>query len=53
MSKEDLESIEETLAVLSDPEQVPESERSIRDGEAGRTVPELRTDSESRRKAAT
>lgn len=47
LSPEDLESLEETLAVLSDPalmEQIHESEAQIERGEEGLTLGELRAE---------
>jgi antitoxin YefM len=47
VSPEDLESLEETLAVLSDPElmrQIRESEAEVERGEEGLTLEELRAE---------
>jgi prevent-host-death family protein len=55
ISHDDLESLEETLAIVSDPAllaQVRESERAISDGEPGSTLADLRAGLETRRKAA-
>ena len=55
MSNDDLESLEKTLAVLSDPtlmEQINESRHATDDGELGATIADLRADLERRRKAA-
>jgi prevent-host-death family protein len=51
VSPEDLESLEETLAVLSDPElmrQIRESEAELERGEEGVTVEELKAELGSR-----
>lgn len=51
VSPEDLESLEETLAVLSDPQlmrQVRESEAEFECGEEGATLDDLRSDLKSR-----
>jgi hypothetical protein len=55
VSPEDLESLEETLAIMSDPAlmaQIGESRQAIADGEPGATVGELRAEHERRRNAA-
>jgi prevent-host-death family protein len=55
MSHGDLESLEETLAILSDPElmeQVREGRQAAHDGEPGGSLGDLRADLERRRKAA-
>lgn len=55
MSHEDLESLEETLAVLSDPTlmaQIQESREAVARGEDGTTLEELRADLQGRREAA-
>jgi antitoxin YefM len=55
VSPEDLESLEETLAVLSDPQlmrQVRESEAEFERGEGGATLDDLRSDLKSRNAAA-
>jgi antitoxin YefM len=55
MSPEDLESLEETLAVLSDPElmrQIRESEAEAEQGEEGVTLEKLRAELGSRDAAA-
>jgi antitoxin YefM len=55
VSPEDLESLEETLAILSDPvamEQIRESEQAIADGEPGTSLAELQVQLASRRDAA-
>lgn len=55
MSHEDLESLEETLAVLSDPTlmaQIQESRETVARGEDGTTLEELRADLQTRREAA-
>lgn len=52
VSPDDLESLEETLAVLSDPElmrQIREGEAELERGEKGATLEELQADLESRR----
>jgi antitoxin YefM len=54
VSPEDLESLEETLAVLSDPQlmrQVRESEAEFERGEEGATLDDLRSDLKSRNAA--
>lgn len=51
VSPDDLESLEETLAVLSDPQlmqQIHQSEAEVERGEAGATVDDLRADLEGR-----
>lgn len=51
-SSDDLESIEETLAILSDPlamEQVRESERAIAAGELGSSLADLQAQIDDRR----
>jgi antitoxin YefM len=56
VSPEDLESLEETLAILSDPvamEQVHESEQAIAAGERGASLSELQTQLERRGRDAT
>lgn len=55
VSPEDLESLEETLAVLSNPElmrQIRESEAELERGEEGVTLEELKTELGSRDAAA-
>lgn len=55
ISPDDLESLEETLSILSDPalmEQIHESEQALADGAQGTTLAELRAGLESRRNAA-
>ena len=55
VSPEDLESLEETLAVLSDPQlmrQIRESEAELERGEEGVTLDDLRADLGSRDAAA-
>jgi len=55
VSPEDLESLEETLAVLSDPKlmaQIKESEAELGRGENGVTVEELKAELDSRDAAA-
>lgn len=55
MSNDDLESLEETLEILSDPTvmaQIRESQQAIDDGKPGATIAELRADLERRRNAA-
>lgn len=55
VSPEDLESLEETLAILSDPElmqQVRESEAEFERGEKGVTLEELKAELSSRDAAA-
>jgi antitoxin YefM len=52
VSPEDLESLEETLAIMSDPAlmaQIGESGQAIVDGEPGATLAELRAEFERRR----
>lgn len=54
VSHDDLESLEETLAIMSDPKlmaEIHDSEQSIADGEPGSSLAELRADLETRRKA--
>jgi prevent-host-death family protein len=54
VSPEDLESLEETLAVLSDPQlmrQIRESEAEFKRGEEGATLDDLRSDLKSRNAA--
>jgi len=54
VSHDDLESLEETLAIMSDPKlmaQIRDSERSIADSEPGSSLADLRADLETRRKA--
>jgi len=54
ISHDDLESLEETLAILSDPalmEQIHESERAITGGERATTLAELHTGLQNRRNA--
>jgi antitoxin YefM len=56
VSPEDLESLEETLAILSDPvamEQIRESERSLAAGEPTTSLAEIQTQLENRRRDAT
>lgn len=56
VSPEDLESLEETLAIMSDPAlmaQIGESSQAVADGELGTTLAELRAEHERRRGAAT
>jgi antitoxin YefM len=56
VSPEDLESLEETLAILSDPmamEQIRESERSLAAGEPTTSLAEIQAQLESRRRDAT
>jgi PHD/YefM family antitoxin component YafN of YafNO toxin-antitoxin module len=53
VSPEDLESLEETLAILSDPaamEQIRESERALAAGEPGTSLAELQAQLERRRR---
>ena len=53
VSPDDLESLEETLAILSDrslTKQIRESEKAVERGEPGAPVDELRADLERRRK---
>lgn len=55
ISPDDLESLEETLSILSDPalmEQIHESEQALADGAQGTTLAELRAGLENRRNAA-
>jgi antitoxin YefM len=55
ISHDDLESLEETLAILSDPAlmaQIHESEQALDAGEQVATLAELRTELQSRRDAA-
>jgi antitoxin YefM len=55
ISHDDLESLEETLSILSDPAtmaQIYESEKALADGEQGTTLAELRAALENRRNAA-
>jgi antitoxin YefM len=55
ISHDDLESLEETLSILSDPAlmaQINESEQALADGEQTATLAELRTDLQSRRDTA-
>jgi antitoxin YefM len=55
ISNDDLESLEETLAILSDPSlmaQIRESRQAIDDGEPGAAIADLRADLERRGKAA-
>lgn len=55
ISPEDLESLEETLAILSDPgamEQIRESEKSLAAGEPTTSLAELPTQLEARRRDA-
>lgn len=55
VSPEDLESLEETLAVLSDPElmrQIRDSEEELEQGEEGIALEELRADLGTRDAAA-
>jgi antitoxin YefM len=55
ISADDLESLEETLSILSDPtlmEQIHESEQELADGGQAITLAELRADLENRRNAA-
>jgi len=55
VSPEDLESLEETLAVLSDPQlmrQIRESEAELERGEEGATLDDLRADLDSSDAAA-
>ena len=55
VSPEDLESLEETLAVLSDPElmrQIRDSEEELERGEEGITLEELKADLDARDAAA-
>jgi antitoxin YefM len=55
VSPDDLESLEETLAIMSDPAlmaQIGESERAIVAGDPGATLTELRAEYERRRDAS-
>ena len=55
VSHDDLESLEETLAIMSDPAlmgQIHESERELAEGEQGTTLAELQTELARRRDAA-
>ena len=55
ISADDLESLEETLSILSDPtlmEQIHESEQALADGAQATTLAELRAELENRRNAA-
>ena len=55
ISHHDLESLEETLSILSDPAtmaQIHESEKALADGEQATTLAELRAGLENRRNAA-
>jgi antitoxin YefM len=55
ISHDDLESLEETLSILSDPAimtQIHESEQALADGEPAATLAELRAGLEIRRNAA-
>jgi antitoxin YefM len=55
ISADDLESLEESLSILSDPAlmgQIHESEQAIADGARATTVAELRAELENRRNAA-
>jgi antitoxin YefM len=55
ISHDDLESLEETLSILSDPAimaQIHESETALSDGEPATTLAELRAELEIRRNAA-
>jgi len=55
ISHDDLESLEETLSILSDPAlvaQIRESEQSLISGERTATLAELRTELQNRRDAA-
>lgn len=55
ISHDDLESLEETLSILSDPAtmaQIHESEQALADGANAATLAELRTGLENRRNAA-
>ena len=56
VSPEDLESLEETLAILSDPvtmEQIRESEKSLAAGDAGTSLADLQAQVERRQRDAT
>ncbi len=55
ISHDDLESLEETLSILSDPAlmtQIHESEQALAGGERATTLAELRTELQNRRDAA-
>jgi antitoxin YefM len=55
ISHEDLEGLEETLAIMSDPTlmaQIREGERALADGDTGATLAELRVEVGERRNAA-
>ncbi|HLH15083.1 MAG TPA: type II toxin-antitoxin system Phd/YefM family antitoxin [Solirubrobacteraceae bacterium] len=55
ISHDDLESLEETLSILSDPaaiKQIHESEQALAAGEQAAALAELRTELQSRRDAA-
>jgi antitoxin YefM len=55
ISQDDLESLEETLAIMSDASimaQIRESERALADGEPGAALADLRTDFDRRRATA-
>jgi antitoxin YefM len=55
ISHGDLESLEETLAILSDPAvmtQIREGRQAVEEGEPGDSLADLRADLERRRKAA-
>jgi prevent-host-death family protein len=55
ISLEDLEGLEETLSILSDPalmSQIHESEQALSDGEQTTTLTELHADLQNRRDAA-
>jgi antitoxin YefM len=55
ISHDDLESLEETLSILSDPAlmaQIHESEQALADGEQTTTLAELRAEIQNRRDAA-
>src|ERR1700677_3029724 len=55
ISHDDLESLEETLSILSDPAlvaQIHESEQTLAGGEKATTLAELRTELQNRRDAA-
>jgi antitoxin YefM len=55
ISHDDLESLEETLAVMSDPAlmvQIRDSEQALADGDPGSSLADLRAGFESRGKAA-
>lgn len=55
VSPDDLESLEETLAIMSDPAlmaQIGASHQAIADGEPGATLAELQAEHERRRNAA-